>query len=265
MTVFSKPSNGKNITVAMQCKIIPPIPYEHLEAIDLVKDEYQMYKLCSQPKSDKSPVYNICVPYFRNGTCKEYLKFIKNLEQVIYGQNITTTQGKFVVARRLLEGEALTTFNAAIGTSETDAAYKQGLQAVHDTVFTARAVLTQKRYMWCFLRKPARTKMAEFVTRLHKINAYLPKFPGIGTMEPVALPDDELLDILEYGIPNTWHCTMILCNFDPLEHSVAEFVLFCKWMEQVKNQEGTLSGPKSILKHLPDRLDAKANAMRKKQ
>ena len=62
-----------------------------------------------------------------------------------------------------------------------------------------------------------------------------------------------------------WQRTMILHNFDPLEHSVAEFVSFCKQMEQVENQEGTLPGPKSILKCLPDRLDAKANASRKKQ
>ena len=116
-----------------------------------------------------------------------------------------------------------------------------------------------------FLRKPAGTKTAEFVICLHEINAYLPKFPTIGTMEPVALPDDELLHILEYGIPNTWQRTMILHNFDPLEHSVAEFVSFYEWMEQVKNQEGTLPGLKSILKHSPDRSDAKANASRKKQ
>ena len=157
------------------------------------------------------------------------------------------------------------TFNAAIGTSETDTVYKEGLKAVHDTVFPMQAILTQKRYMQCFLRKPAGTKTAEFIACLCKINAYLPKFPAIGTTEQVSLPDDELLDILEYGIPNMWQLTMILHNFDPLEHLVAEFVLFCEQMEQVKNQEGTLPGPKSILKHLPDRSDVKANASRKKQ
>ena len=123
--------------VVMQHRIIPLIPYEHPEVKDLVKGEYQTYKLHSQPKSDKSPVYNIWVLYFRNGTCEEYLKFVKNLEQVIHSRNIMTVQGKFVVARRLMEGEALMTFNTAIGTSEIDAAYKEGLKAVRDMVFPA--------------------------------------------------------------------------------------------------------------------------------
>ena len=65
-----------------------------------------------------------------------------------------------------MEGKALTTFNAAVGTTESDEAYQQGLNAVRDTVFPARAVLTQKRYMRRFLRKPAGTKTAEFVTLL---------------------------------------------------------------------------------------------------
>ena len=58
MTVFSKLTvAGKNTTVAMRRRIIPPIPYERPEAKDLVKGEYQTYKLHSQPKSNKSPVY----------------------------------------------------------------------------------------------------------------------------------------------------------------------------------------------------------------
>ena len=79
--------------VTMQHRIIPPIPYEHPEVKDLVKGKYQVYKLHLHPKSDKSPVYNACIPYFRNVTCKEYLRFVKNLEKVIHSQHITTAQG----------------------------------------------------------------------------------------------------------------------------------------------------------------------------
>ena len=57
---------------------------------------------------------------------------------------------------------------------------------------------------------------------------------------------------------------MILHNFDPLEHSVAEFVSFCEHMEQVENQESS-QGPKSILKCSTDRGESKANMPRKKQ
>ena len=152
--------------------------------------------------------------------------------------------------------------------SKTNTAYKEGLKAVCDMVFPARAVLTQKRYMYapCFLRKPAGTKTAEFVACLHKINAYPLKFPAIGETEPVALLDNKLLDILEYRIPNTWQHTMILHNFDLLEHSVAEFMYHSvnTWNKSRIRKE-LCQVTKSILKCSPDRLDAKANASRKKQ
>ena len=164
-----------------------------------------------------------------------------------------------------MEGEVLMTFNAAIGNQDDDEAYKEGLKAVQDTMFPARAILIQKRYMPFFLRKLAGLKTADFVAHLREINAYLSMFSAIGANPPEALPDDKLLDILEYRIANMWQHTMIIHNFNPLEHMVAEFVSFFECMEQVENQEGMVLSPKSILKHLLDRSDVKANASRKKQ
>ena len=114
MTVFSKPDAG-NGTMAKRC-VIPPIPLERPAKKDLQLGEYQTYKLCNNPTEENSAVYKLSVPYFWTGTCKEWLLFWRNLNKVITGQNVTGDPGRFTVARRLLEGDALTAFNNVAAT-----------------------------------------------------------------------------------------------------------------------------------------------------
>ena len=73
-----------------------------------------MYKLQNNPAEEGSPVYELSVPYFCSGTCEEYLLFEKNLNCILTGQGATTGPNKFLVARHLLEGDALTIFNNAM-------------------------------------------------------------------------------------------------------------------------------------------------------
>jgi hypothetical protein len=39
------------------------------------------------------------------------------------------------------------------------------------------------------------------------------------------LPDDEIMDILTYGIPNTWQKKIVELNFDTQAHTPNEFVV----------------------------------------
>ena len=54
----------------------------------------------------------------------------------------------------------------------------------------------------------------------------------IGTA-PTALPTDELLDLLEFGIPLKWQQQMYLQGFEPINRTVNEFVEFCTQLEAV--------------------------------
>ena len=54
-------------------------------------------------------------------------------------------------------------------------------------------------------RHPERPRCKEYVSRLKELNNYLPAFPAHtdGT-KPTKLPEDELIDLLEFGVPNAW-------------------------------------------------------------
>jgi hypothetical protein len=81
--------------------------------------------------------------------------------------------------------------------------------------------------------------MREFAARVSELNEYLAYFPPFDNNQ--SLTNEEVLDILEFAIPNTWQKSMVLQGFDPLIHTVSEFVSFC---ERHEFTEGTLDNSK---------------------
>ena len=81
----------------------------------------------------------------------------------------------------------------------------------------------------------------EYVARLIEINNYIPQFPPTtpNGNTPEKCPTEELVDLLEFPVPNSWQKAMILQNFDPSQKMVQEFVQFCERLEQVDSTEGT--------------------------
>ena len=215
-TKYSDPKNAFN---ASRRYVTPPIPFQRPAAKELSKDQYQVYKLRNVPKEKTSPTYELAVPYFSSGTPEEFLMFRENVERVCKGQNVTDGPGKFLIARRLLEGDALAVFNGALpaGEQETSDNFEVCMNAVRDFVFPPRALLIQKRYLRRFVRKQSGQKTRDFIAHLREINNYLLKFPPVNPGEvPQALSDDELLDLLEFGVPTTWQREMVRQDFDPL-------------------------------------------------
>ena len=70
----------------------------------------------------------------------------------------------------------------------------------------------QQCYMHRFVQKPMTIKTIEVVTHLMEINGYLSKIPPANSMDPAPtkLPGDKVLDILEFGILNSWQKQMVL-------------------------------------------------------
>lgn len=234
-TTDDKNNNGKR-------RLEPPISLDRPEREDLKKDQYLTFKLRSNPTVDESPTYEHSVRFFKQGTPEQWLLFNRDLGQVITGLNITTGPPMYAMARRLLQGDALSTFNnaATIG-NETIANYQACLRAVSNIVFPKKAAQTQKRYMRRFLRKPKTWKTREWVSRLQELNLYLEKFPPATDdgPAPVRLPDDELIDIIEFGVPVAWQKEMVRQDFDPMIFTIAEVIEFCERMERVGDADAT--------------------------
>ena len=75
------------------------------------------------------------------------------------------------------------------------------------------------------LRKPRNMLIRIYVNRVLELNDQLESFPGTGNdVNGTKLPEDEVLDLLEFGIPDSWQKAMVLQDFDPQVHAVNDFV-----------------------------------------
>eukprot|EP00957_Ditylum_brightwellii_P191527 14581944-Ditylum_brightwellii.AAC.1 len=65
--------------------------------------DYQRYKLCTNPKDDKSAVYNLVVKYYKVRTPEKWLQLMDAITQVIKGQG----HAAYLLVKSLLRGDAL--------------------------------------------------------------------------------------------------------------------------------------------------------------
>jgi hypothetical protein len=84
-----------------------------------------------------------------------------------------------------------------------------------------------------------------------ELNNHIPHVRPLTTVEGVSLtklPNNEILDLLEFGAPSFSQKVMALQDFDPMTHAGTEFVAFCERLEQLERLEGAAIGsqkPKS--------------------
>ncbi len=90
------------------------------------------------------------------------------------------------------------------------------------------------------------------------MNTYLRLFPGDGTEQEKQLDNDELIDIAEYAVPTAWQKKMVEFGFEPMDHTLAEFMEFCERIEygedngtKSKNDQKAYKGSKSTPKSNP--------------
>ena len=83
------------------------------------------------------------------------------------------------------------------------------------------------------MRKPRSMTTREYIARVNQINSYLTSFPPFQRNQ--ALPEDEVLDLLEFGVPSTWQKEFWRQGYDPISKSISEFTDFCELLEFTKD------------------------------
>jgi hypothetical protein len=163
------------------------------------------------------------------------------LKRILNGQNITTEPAKYDMSCRLIMGDTLAVFDNAAQThgNETNDNFELCLSDVSTHIFPQRALAHQKRYVRRYMRKPREVAMRELAARVAEMNEYLSQFPPFDIDQ--RLTNEEIVDILEFAVPNSWQKRMVLQGFDPLIHTVSEFVSFC---ERHEFTEGALDNSK---------------------
>ena len=205
----------------------PPVLLEipSTEEQKLTKAQHAKVSLLSNPGDQNSDEkFTIEFPCFNHGSPRELLDWFNNLDQVIRGQRITTGPAHCSMARALLRGEGLRVFNAAAAQrgDETVEHFKLVSDDLKKHFFPLKALMKQKRHMRRFLRKPRELTSKEHQAALLTLNGCLEKFPGAD--ENSKLPNEELLEILEFGIPAAWSKEMTRQGFDPQDNGLPAFL-----------------------------------------
>ena len=142
------------------------------------------------------------------------------------------------MTRRLLAGDSLAHFDRMAASLkdadgnpvEDEENLQKSLNAVTETILNKKALSTQKRYMRRIVRKPKEMRIRMYCARYAELNKYLESFPPYNG-ESQCLPPDEVLEHLEFAIPNSWQKQMVMQGFNTLEHTIEEFIEFCERME----------------------------------
>ena len=108
----------------------------------------------------------------------------------------------------------------------------------------------QKRCNYRYLRKPKTMKVCIFTARIIQQNNYLPYFPPdcVGYMV-IALPGDEVKEILNYTIQNTWRKKMTKQGHYYLDRSIQDMSGFFE--TRIENLKTPASLP--AVKKLPEK------------
>eukprot|EP00957_Ditylum_brightwellii_P185906 14153721-Ditylum_brightwellii.AAC.1 len=108
--------------------------------------DYQTYRLRTNPKDEKSAVYNLSVPYYEVGSLEEWLQFVDTITQVIKGQHIQDGDAVYLLVKSLLRGDVLQVFENKEASQDVKdcPSFSKCLHAVTEHIFPNKAYKTQK-------------------------------------------------------------------------------------------------------------------------
>ena len=214
----------------------PPIPLfeDSEEQAPPKKGNFIKLDLHTVPGEAESDTYQLEVRFFNSGSPRQWVEFVKTFRKVVAGQGLNTGPSKCNMTRTLLKGDALRAFNKAATTRGNDANpnFTACLDDVTACVFPRQAPQKQKRCFRRQLRKPKEFTMRQTVTPLRESNHDLRFFPNGN--ENSSLAEEELCEIVEWIIPNTWQRQLLIQGFDITTHTLTELV---EKLEQLETAE----------------------------
>mgnify|MGYP000040298542 CR=1 FL=1 len=247
--------------------LVPSLPLVE----DVLDDKNPTESICYQLKqrasstgtATASTTYKFYVKRFNEGTVHQWITTRHALQEIWTQNNNTEGNDRVATVRALLRGESLTVFNASMEELEnpTDA---QGIRTqqtvtadmvdtamgmVAKTVFPHRALMTQKVWMRRAMRKPKELSFRKTAAAVGRLNNSLPLFPNGSDADKFS--DAEVVELLEWSIPQTWRTKFDLDGYVPTEGTKAQLITACEILER--------NDPQKQAKGLNDRPKDKAH------
>jgi hypothetical protein len=227
--------------------IPPPIHFDHAEWTKEKDDDLvNSFKLWTNSSEVDSQIYETKVRTYQTGTPEQFILWKRDLEKVLTGQNVTGPPDKYAMARRLLDGDALAAFNKEAMTlwTETNVNFSKCLQALATHVFPKYALATQKQWFRRSVHKHRDMSTREWLAWLTEINEMLVEFPPNFNQQQ-KIPEDELKDIVEFGVPSSWRTIWVQHDFQPMQRDMNEIVDFCERIEYSEQINEAVKGDKN--------------------
>jgi hypothetical protein len=135
-----------------------------------------------------------------------------------------------------------------------------GLQHMTKTLVPTNALQRVKRYLRRGCRKPADMKIRVFVSHLLRINcSELPLLPPFSPVN--SLTHDELIEIVQYAVPNSWSRKLREQGKDPL---VMGMNIFLDAMEAIESAEVDFSSASNKDSGTPSKKSSKSSKKAKR-
>src|SRR6056300_750098 len=229
--------------------IFPLIPEKLL--VEEEKDRARFLKYTLKSKAggpENSNKYEKFIRIFEEGTPQEWIKLMMAVEQVWKQNTLTKGTDRVAVLQALIRGESRVTFDVALeearggaqGAQETilDNHITTALNAVATTIFLHRALQSKKHWMKQGVKKPYSMITRKCTAALSQLNNALPKFPG--GSEDSKFSEAEILEILEYSLPEKFRAHFDSQLYIPSEHNRARLIVEA---EAIERQQQMTDGP----------------------
>lgn len=206
----------------------PCIPLVDTTPIDVDKTQLVTYSLKIRPGGANDHTYKKTVRLFAEGSVTEWIETIRDIHEIWKQNSINGAHDCAAIVRTILRDEALAHFDTSVEEQRENGENEEeplvltvdmvsvGLEAVSGAVFPHRALENQKLWMRRHLKKPSSMKYRLLQAKVLKMNKSLPLFPG-GSDESKFSPR-EILEILEFSLPQTWRAKFDLNGYVPTNH-----------------------------------------------
>ena len=191
---------------------------------------------------------------FDNETVPEWIETLGNIRQVWNCNNVVGPHERVGIVYSILKDEALDHFEGSLKEQQeptennpsvelTNDMVEKALSAVSNAVFPHRALENQKLWMKRHLRKPKDMKYRLLQSRVLKMNNSLPLFPGANENSKFSPP--EILEILEYSLPQAWRSKFDLDGYLPSKFNKERLLQEAEAVERHQVEEKPLKNQKS--------------------
>ena len=174
------------------------------------------------------PTYKRKVARFNGGSPSEWIEVLEALDEIFAQNGLNSPQDRENIVRTILRGDSLTAFESSVEESRenlenpeqpvplTVEFITKALMAVTHVVFPHRALNNQVQWMHRRMRKPADMGIRQFVAAVTQMNAKLIRFPGATRAD--LLKPEQLVELMEFALPNSWRAKFDLAGYTPTEH-----------------------------------------------